>query len=215
MAGLLCSQMKARGKFIGDKIDMLVSYLIVHPFLRLYEKLPQAVRVGPICQPSQNNTLVGWICHAPYRRLAPIRHTTGCMDASTLLHLHNHIIVYERTLKLFLHPMTSTPTPWQRVNGHSIVVSQDKAPRMAVDVQEHVQDGGLGEHHGGGPGFYGPQDSSKPTHEHAHAKVRSLALACNRAQCSLCNHTYSQAAQISCDLWRRDVNLESLTFVHR
>ena len=37
--------MKARGKFIGDKIDLLVSYLVVHPFLRLYSKLPQKVKV--------------------------------------------------------------------------------------------------------------------------------------------------------------------------
>ena len=37
--------MKARGRFIGDKIDLLVSYLIVHPFLQLYTKLPQKVKV--------------------------------------------------------------------------------------------------------------------------------------------------------------------------
>ena len=38
--------MKARGKFIGDKIDLLVSYLVVHPFLRMYSKLPQKVKVS-------------------------------------------------------------------------------------------------------------------------------------------------------------------------
>ena len=46
---------------------------------------------------------------------------------------------------------------------------------MAVDVQEHVQDQGLGEHHGkhDGPthGFYGPSDKSQSNLSHAHAKV--------------------------------------------
>ncbi|KAK9809543.1 hypothetical protein WJX73_000179 [Symbiochloris irregularis] len=38
------TSMKARGKFINDKIDLLVSYLIVHPFLRLYDRLPDKVK---------------------------------------------------------------------------------------------------------------------------------------------------------------------------
>lgn len=60
-----------------------------------------------------------------------------------------------------------TDRPWLRG------CVQDVAPRMAVDVQEHVQDQGLGEHHGkhsGYPqGFYGPSDKS--SRAHAHAKV--------------------------------------------
>lgn len=57
--------MKARGRFIGDKIDLLVSYLVVHPFLRLYSKLPQKVKVGRAC--SQHS----FICmHA----LTPLKH---------------------------------------------------------------------------------------------------------------------------------------------
>ena len=45
---------------------------------------------------------------------------------------------------------------------------------MAVDVQEHVQDQGLSEHHSSGPSqrsFYGPADRSL---SHAHAKVAAL-----------------------------------------
>ena len=39
------AQMKAKGKFITDKIDLLVSYLVVHPFLQLFSKLPQGIKV--------------------------------------------------------------------------------------------------------------------------------------------------------------------------
>ena len=49
-------QMKARGKFIGDKIDLLVSYLNVHPFLRLYSRLPQKLKAR------------AHLYHAPYER---------------------------------------------------------------------------------------------------------------------------------------------------
>ena len=57
-----------------------------------------------------------------------------------------------------------------------VLMLQDAAPRMAVDVQEHVQDQGIGEHHGKSDrGFYTPHDtSSKSNLGHAAAKVLQL-----------------------------------------
>ena len=42
-------QMKAQGKFYADKLDMLVSYLIVQPFQSAWEKLaPESLKVSTL-----------------------------------------------------------------------------------------------------------------------------------------------------------------------
>lgn len=90
--------MKARGRFIGDKIDLLVSYLVVHPFLRLYSKLPQKVKVGPAA------SLVWSACMLlshPGMADAEQRVRRGCTEAANWLSLSNEPL---SSANVDLHP---------------------------------------------------------------------------------------------------------------